>query len=52
MKKESSKVLRFIKRNALYLILAACILAVGLSVTLMLINQSDDLSLKDDEPVI
>lgn len=52
MKKESSKVLRFIKRNALYLILAACILAVGLSVTLMLINQSDDLSLKVDEPVI
>ena len=52
MKKESSKVLRFIKRNALYLILAACILAVGLSVTLMLINQPNDLSLKVDEPVI
>ncbi len=36
----SSKILRFMKRNAIYLILVACILAVGLSVTLMLINQS------------
>lgn len=43
MKKEnSSKVLRFMRRNAIYLILAACILAVGFSVTYMLIRQANE----------
>ena len=37
--KRPSKVLTFMKRNALYLILASCIIAVGLSITLMLIEQ-------------
>ena len=42
MKKESSnKVLKFMKRNAIYLVLIACILAVGFSVALMLIRQTN-----------
>ena len=52
MKKSNAKILRFLRRNALYLILALCILAVGLSVTVMLINQSKELSLQIDPPVI
>lgn len=52
MKKENnSKVLRFIRRNALYLILAFCILAVGFSITLMLIRQNNQASVQKP-PVI
>lgn len=53
MKHSNGKVITFIKRNALYLILAFCILAVGLSAILMLLigeqNQSANI---DDTPVI
>ena len=43
MKKQSNaKFLIFLRKNALYLILTACILAVGLSITLMLVNQGMD----------
>ena len=52
MKKQPSRFLTFMRRNALYLILAACILAVGLSVTLMLIKQTNDLSNSLDRPTI
>jgi murein DD-endopeptidase MepM/ murein hydrolase activator NlpD len=43
MKKSNGKVLTFMKRNAVYLVLAFCVLAVGLSITLMLLsgNSSD-----------
>lgn len=66
MKKTHSKTLLFLKRNAVYFILSLCILAVGLSVTLMLVNRdatidtgsipvekpddSGDGSLPDDNP--
>lgn len=55
MKREKeNKFLFFIRRNALYLILTACILAVGLSITLMLINQQNDNSalVEPDVPVV
>ena len=52
MKKSNAKILQFIRRNALYLILALCILAVGLSVTVMLIKQSNELSLQVDNSQI
>ncbi len=53
MKKQTGKFLIFIRRNALYLILSACILAVGLSVTFMLIKQSNNLSdSTSDRPTI
>lgn len=38
MTKKNSKTLNFIKRNAVYLILALCILAIGLSVTFAVIK--------------
>jgi murein DD-endopeptidase MepM/ murein hydrolase activator NlpD len=52
MKINNSKILWFVRRNALYLILAACILAVGLSVTLMIINQSKSSVDVENPPVI
>lgn len=54
MKQTMIKVMEFIKRRAVYLVLALCILAVGLSVTFMLINNNNDLSLDagSDTPTI
>ena len=54
MKNAMVKVIGFIKRRAVYLVLALCILAVGLSVTFMLINNQNDLTLDtdNDKPVI
>ena len=54
MKNAMLKVMEFVKRRAVYLVLALCILAVGLSVTFMLINNNNDLTLdaNDDKPVI
>lgn len=40
MKKSTTKVLNFMKKNAVYLILALCIVAVGLSVTLMFLKNN------------
>ena len=40
MKNQNNKAVSFIKRNKLYLILALCIVAVGLSITFMLVNDS------------
>ena len=55
MKKQTeNRFLIFLRRNMLYLILSACILAVGLSVTLMLINQQGNNSavVEPDVPTI
>ena len=54
MKKENKKILTFMRRNAIYLILAACIVAVGLSITFMMIRQSNGISNTGNEnpPVI
>ncbi len=49
--KKTSKVLTFMRRNALYLVLATCIIAVGLSVTLMLVEQNKNKQLQNT-PVI
>ena len=38
MKKSNSKVLNFFKTNAVYLIFALCIMAIGLSITLVLLK--------------
>lgn len=53
MKESNGKVVTFIKRNALYLILAACILAIGLAVTLVLLSNdtAPDSGSIDDKPV-
>lgn len=39
--KQSSKMSTFFKRNAAYIVLAFCVLAVGLSLTLILLNESE-----------
>lgn len=41
MKKSSGKVMNFMRRNAVYLILALCIVAVGLAVTLMFLRENN-----------
>ena len=52
MKSSDNNFLRFLRRNAAYLVLALCILAIGLSVTLVLVNKNRDNQLKNDTPVI
>lgn len=53
MKKPRGNVLHFIKKNAVYFVLGLCILAVGLSITFMLMQKEKDLSLNiDDTPTI
>lgn len=44
MKKSNGRILMFLRRNAVYLVLAFCILAVGLSITLMLVNRENQVS--------
>ena len=55
MKKSNSKILHYLKNNAVYLILSLCIIAIGLSVTLMMVNRDskikDDSSLPVETPV-
>ena len=53
MKKTQQKTAGFFKRNAMYIILALCILAIGLATTFMLVKQSQESSLNvDDLPTI
>lgn len=42
MKKSQVKIKDFLKKNATYVVLGLCILAIGLSMTLMFINPSQD----------
>ena len=52
MKRTGSRALAFVKRNAVYLVLSFCILAIGLSVTLMLINRENILNNELSKPVV
>ncbi len=54
MKKTNGKVIAFIRRNSLYLILGACILAIGLSITFMLTSESKSIEQGglNDKPVV
>ena len=53
MKNSNGKVSKFIKKNALYLILAFCILAVGFTAMLMLLVGEQNRSISmDDGPII
>lgn len=55
MKKSNGKVLTFMRKNAVYFVLALCILAVGLSITFMLISgENGDVSVEipDDPPAV
>ena len=42
MKKENGRVAGYLKRNAIYILLAFCIIAVGLSITLMLVSRENN----------
>ncbi len=46
---KTSNVLRFIKANAVYFVLGLCILAVGLSITFMLLGKENDLTLNNEQ---
>ena len=51
--KRTERILSFVKRNAFYMVLALCIVAVGVSVVLMLANEPDgSLGTGDDIPSI
>ncbi len=52
MKEKKRSPLLFFKRNAVYLVLILCILAVSFSIAFMLINKQNDLSLDADVPSI
>ena len=52
MKDKKKSVLIFFKRNAVYLVLALCILAVSFSIAFMLINEKGSLSLNSSNPPI
>lgn len=54
MKNSNGKVITFFKRNALYLVLAGCVLAIGLSIVIMLISSQpdNDMGGLDDTPGI
>ena len=49
MKKSQVKIKDFLKKNATYVVLGLCILAIGLSMTLMLINPSKQDAVRDQD---
>ncbi len=51
-KSKKNSALRFIKTNAVYLVLALCILAIGLSITFMLLQKNNALTLDSENPSI
>ena len=50
MKRINGKFVTFFRRNALYLVLAFCILAIGLSITLVAVNNNKNNVLQNDGP--
>ena len=53
MQKTDSKTLNFLRKNLVYIIIAFCVLAIGLSVTLMLVTgNKTDVNVEPDNPVI
>ncbi len=44
MKQPQHKILNFMRRNAVYFILSLCIIAVGLSITFMLLNRDNQIA--------
>ncbi len=52
MKKLNGKVITFFRRNAVYLVLALCIIAVGLSMTLVIVNRNTDVNIEQEKPPI
>ncbi len=51
MKRTHGNVITFLRRNASYVVLAFCILAVGLSVALVILNEKPDVGINQEQPV-
>ncbi len=51
MKEKTTKALSFMKKNAIYFILGLCVLAIGLSVTLMLLTKDNSTLSEPDHTV-
>lgn len=52
MKNSNGKLVMFLRRNAVYLVLALCVLAVGLSIILMAVNGKSNSGNTNDTPAI
>ena len=52
MKRTNGKITTFFRRNALYIVLAFCILAIGLSMTLVIVNKGSESISQEKPPVI
>ena len=52
MKSTNNKFTAFLRRNAFYFVLGLCILAVGLSVTFVVMEQSANNTLNNEKPSI
>ncbi len=50
MKRINGKFVTFMRRNSLYLVLAFCILAIGLSITLVAVNNGGDKTILEEKP--
>ena len=51
MKEKRRNVLFFLKRNAVYIVLVLCILAVSFSIAFMVANQNNELELNNNPPI-
>ncbi len=52
MKRTNGRITTFFRRNAVYIVLAFCILAVGLSMTLVIVNKGKDSISQEKPPII
>ncbi len=51
MKESNRKIVNFFRANATYLVLALCVLAIGLSVVLMMVGHEDNAQISVDKPI-
>ena len=52
MKRTNGRITTFFRRNAVYIVLAFCILAVGLSMTLVIVNNGRDSISQEKPPIV
>ncbi len=52
MEKKENKFVTFLRRNSTYLILALCIVAIGLSVSIMIIKKSNSPTIDVNNPIV
>ncbi len=52
MKRTNGRITTFFRRNAVYIVLAFCILAVGLSMTLVIVNKGKDTISQEKPPIV